>query len=371
MIDLVVGTRPNIVKAAPLLHELAKTTWCRPRLVFLAQHTQDAMTTQTFEDLAIPADGILRVNIDAATAEERLGKIMEGYSQLLRSSAPALSVVFGDVDATFAATYAAKRLQVPVAHVEAGLRSGDMGMPEEINRRLVDSVSDIFFTTMESGNANLRSQGIRRNVHFCGNLMIDALMDTLSREDESSIGQMLSRMGFTAGNYALATFHRPSNVDSIHHLQRVIHVLDAASTFVPVVFPVHPRTSAALERHGLRVDARRVQLVPPMRYRDFIALLSRCRLALTDSGGLQEETTALGIPCITFRDNTERPETITLGTNRLAQPEQAASEVSKVLETPPSKPRALPGWDGRAASRIADVIRHWLAIGDRTKLNTL
>lgn len=365
VIDLVVGTRPNIVKAAPLLRALAGVQWCRPRMIFLAQHTQDAMTTQTFEDLAVPTPDIVRLGVDAQTVGERLGRMVEGYSQLLRSSPPALTVVFGDVDATLAATYAAKREHVRVAHVEAGLRSGDMRMPEELNRRLVDSISDLYFTTLASGNRNLESGGVHgSHIHFCGNLMIDALMDMLGRTDESAIAHSLKTLCVTTGNYALATFHRPSNVDSAEHLRRMIRVLDAASVHIPVVFPVHPRTTAALERHGLQLDKKRVKVVPPMRYRDFIGILSKCRMALTDSGGLQEETTVLGIPCLTFRDNTERPETITLGTNRLVKPEEADAEILKVLESPMPGRCTLPGWDGRAAARIAEVIRSWLAVRD-------
>lgn len=360
-IDLVVGTRPNIVKAAPLLHVLARAEWCRPRLVFLAQHTQDAMTTQTFEDLAVVGDKIVRVDIHSTTAGMRFGEMIEGYSQLVQSSRPSLTVVFGDVDATFAATYAAKREHVPVAHVEAGLRSGDMRMPEEINRRLVDGVCDLYFTTMESGTRNLLSEGVRGgDIHFCGNLMIDAMMDVLEREPELELRRLLNGFGLAAQDYAVATFHRPSNVDSIEHLQRMIDVLAVASSHIPVVFPVHPRSAAALERHGLQVGTGRIHAVPPMRYRDFMALLSRCRLALTDSGGLQEETSALGIPCLTFRENTERPETITLGTNRLVAPEEADAEIRKALAAPKPTRRAIPGWDGCAAPRIAAVIKSWL-----------
>lgn len=362
LIDLVIGTRPNIIKAGPLVTCLRSSDWCRHRLVFLAQHTQDAMTTQTLEDLKIQAGDLHGITLEANGMGYRMGEMIEKYAAHLQSSPPDLVVIFGDVDSTLAAAYAAKRVQIPVAHVEAGLRSGDLTMPEELNRRMVDSICDLLLTTTQGATDNLLREGRQADdIRFTGNLMIDALKGILAQDDFLSLSQELkTQHGLKKGSYAVATFHRPSNVDAANHLQRIVRVLELAAEKLPVVFPVHPRSRKALEGHGLYVSGR-VQLVPPLRYSSFMALLSHARIALTDSGGLQEETTVLGIPCLTFRDNTERPETITLGTNRLVRPEDAASAIDQVLNSNmDGGPCVIPLWDGHAAPRIAAALQTWL-----------
>ncbi|WP_187775714.1 non-hydrolyzing UDP-N-acetylglucosamine 2-epimerase [Luteimonas suaedae] len=361
MIDLVIGTRPNIVKAGPLLACLRDVDWCRPRLVFLAQHTLGPMTTQTLEDVQIALPEVHRIDLEAGDMGHRMGEMIGKYAAHLDSSPPQLVLVFGDVDSTFAATYAAKRMQIPVAHVEAGLRSGDLTMPEELNRRMVDSVCDLLFTTTHSATENLLREGRSADsITFAGNLMIDALKKMLAQKDLLLPTKRLwSEHGLEEGGYAVATFHRPSNVDIAGHLQQIVRLLEVAAERLPVVFPVHPRSERALERHGLLIGGR-VNLVPPLRYSEFISLLSYARVALTDSGGLQEETSILGIPCLTFRPNTERPETVTLGTNRLARPENAGLEIDRVLASPMPEPSVIPRWDGNAAPRVAAAIEAWL-----------
>lgn len=362
VVDLVIGTRPNIVKAGPLFAALRSAGWCRPRLVFLAQHTQDAMTSHTLEDVGILSREVLRLDIKPDGMGPRMGEMINRYANHLASSPPALALVFGDVDATLAAAYAAKRMQIPVAHIEAGLRSGDMRMPEELNRRMVDSICDLLVTTLPSANANLIAEGHpEHDIQFAGNLMIDALRYTLAREDWQQLRERLwSQHALRQGHYAVATFHRPSNVDAAAHLRQIAQLLEAASEQLTVVFPVHPRSRAALQRHGIDLASHRVKTLPPLRYSQFIALLSGARLALTDSGGIQEETSILGIPCLTFRENTERPETITLGTNRLASPADIRRELRTVLDAPMPPAAEIPLWDGNAAGRTAAVIRQWL-----------
>lgn len=361
LIELVIGTRPNIVKAGPLLACLREAGWCRYRVVFLTQHTQGAMTTQTLEDLEISAAALHSITLEASGMGYRMGEMIEKYAAHLQSSPPELVVVFGDVDSTLAATYAAKRVQIPIAHVEAGLRSGDMTMPEELNRRMVDSICDLLLTTTQGATDNLLREGRQADdIHFTGNLMIDALKGILVQDDFQRLSRdFRAEHGLAKDGYAVATFHRPSNVDAADHLQRIVRLLELAAERIPVVFPIHPRSQRALERHGLHVDGR-VKLVPPLRYSKFMALLSHARLALTDSGGLQEETSVLGIPCLTFRENTERPETITLGTNRLVRPEEAGSAIDKILNSGKADPSVIPLWDGHAAPRIAAVIQAWL-----------
>lgn len=361
IIDLVIGTRPNIVKAGPLFAAMKRCGWCLPRLVFLAQHRQSAMTTEVLEDVGIENFEVLRIDVDADGPGFRMGEMMGRFAQHLQARRPRMVVVFGDVDSTLAAAYSAKRQHLPVAHVEAGLRSGDMTMPEELNRRMVDGISDLLLTTTQGAGENLQREGRGpADIRHVGNLMIDALKSTgVDRDDPRKNDHYLETYGLHGKAYAIATFHRPSNVDQLAHLQRVIDVLGAAAKRLPVVFPAHPRVQAALQKHGLEVSGR-VRMVPPLRYATFISLLSGARMALTDSGGLQEETSVLGIPCLTFRANTERPETITMGTNRLVQPREAGKEIDRLLASPMPAPAEFPLWDGNAAPRTVSAIQEWL-----------
>lgn len=361
LIDLVIGTRPNIVKAGPLYRALRGQPWCRPRLVFLAQHTQDEMTTHTLEDVGIGKEDLCRISLEHRSTGQRMGEMIDRYSTLLAASPPSMVAVFGDVDSTLAAAYAGKRMHLPVAHVEAGLRSFDMDMPEEINRLMVDSIADLLITTTEAAGENLLAEGrAPGQIHYAGNLMIDSLRETRERPDWVSLSrEVRERYEVVEGRYALATFHRPSNVDARTHLAQVAQLLEEASRHMPIVFPVHPRSHAAFERHGVRIP-QQVKVLPPLRYAHFLAMLAGARLVLTDSGGIQEETSVLGIPCLTFRANTERPETVTMGTNRLATPAEIEHEILRILRSTKPSPARIPLWDGHAAPRTAEVIRQWL-----------
>lgn len=361
LIDLVIGTRPNIVKAGPLYRVLQTQPWCRPRLVFLAQHTQDEMTTLTLQDVGIGEGDLCRINLEHHRIGLRMGEMIDRYSKVLSASPPALVTVFGDVDSTLAAAYAGKRMNLPVAHIEAGLRSFDMDMPEELNRLMVDSIADLFITTTEAAGDNLLAEGRAPDrIHCTGNLMIDSLHSTRERPEWTNLrGELLRRHGLVEKRYALATFHRPSNVDTRTHLEQVVRLLEEASTHLTVVFPVHPRSHAAFERHGVQIP-QQIKVLPPLRYAHFLAMLEDARLVLTDSGGIQEETSVLGISCLTFRPNTERPETITMGTNRLATPVDAGHEILRALRSPQASPARIPLWDGLAAPRTAEVMRRWL-----------
>jgi len=363
----VVGARPNFVKIAPLAREMKRHRWIVPTLVHTGQHYDDAMSEQFFRDLEI---GLPDVNLGVGSASHAVqtAEVIRRLEPLLVGSRPDLVLVVGDVNSTLAAALTAVKLQIPVAHVEAGLRSFDRRMPEEINRLLTDAVADLLFVTEESGRQNLLREGVARDkIHLVGNVMIDALEMFRSRWMRSKIFDVLGLAPDRA--YAVVTLHRPSNVDDPATLARFIAALDELSSRLPVIFPVHPRARARLDRGGLAAGAsgsaahangdRGLVFLDPLGYLDFIALLSRARVVLTDSGGVQEETTGLGVPCLTLRENTERPVTVTHGTNRVigTDPDCIAKEALRTLEEPPVPRRRPPQWDGHAAGRILSVLR--------------
>jgi UDP-N-acetylglucosamine 2-epimerase (non-hydrolysing) len=263
-------------------------------------------------------------------------------------------IVVGDVNSTVAAALVAVRLSIPIAHVEAGLRSFDRGMPEEINRLITDTISDYLFVTEPSGVANLLAEGVRGDkIFLVGNVMIDTLLASLSRAEHSDV---LERFGLAPRAYAVVTLHRPSNVDDPDRLRGLLGVLSQLAQSLPVVFPIHPRTRQHLEQGGW--DTSGLLLLPPLGYLDFLRLMSQARLMLTDSGGIQEETTILNVPCLTLRENTERPITVEQGTNRLigVEPQAILAAASQAIAAPPPPPRAPDLWDGKAAQRILDVL---------------
>lgn len=360
-IDLIVGTRPNMVKLAPLVHALNAAEWCHPRTVFLEQHSGTDLSDRILDDLGVDTRQMLRIPLSTTDYGTRMGEMIASYDVHLREQSPHLVVVFGDVDATFSAALAAKRRSILVAHVEAGLRSNDRGMPEELNRLMVDSIADFFFATSEDAVDTLvQVEGKKKSsVHFVGNLMIDSLVSTVNAD----IGRAVcASLDVEPGRFAVATFHRPSNVDDATSLAEVVSFVEAASTRLPIVFPLHPRTSASLTRHGLRarLDAdKRVRLLAPIGYRDFISMVSLARMVLTDSGGLQEETSYLGIPCVTVRENTERPITVILGTNRLASRTNSLAALDEVLRNSSPAIPSIPLWDGHTAGRITQVLAEW------------
>lgn len=362
LIDLIVGTRPNMVKLASLHAALQAAAWCKPRVVFIRQHDTPALGSDLLDEFGIDKLLLSEVALPAGDHGLRLGAMVSGYAALIARDPPNLVIVFGDVDTTLAAALAAKRAQLPLAHIEAGLRSYDRSMPEEINRLLVDAVSDLHFATCSDAVDNLRVEGHGyTSVHLVGNPMIDALARHVDRDAGIDLCQ---RHGITPGGFAIATFHRPNNVDTLPMLERLADALEACAARLPTCLPLHPRTRESIQRHGMQARFESIEglrIYEAHGYMDFIALMSQARLVLTDSGGLQEEASWLGIPCLTMRPNTERPVTISLGTNRLVNEDNLVAALDDLLEKPMPRPAEIPLWDGRAGDRISGVLREWWA----------
>ena len=367
----IVGARPNFVKIAPLIRAMTRQTTLTPTLVHTGQHYDQAMSEQFFRDLEIrPPDFNLEVGSGAHAVQT--AQVMQRLDPILESTRPDLVLVVGDVNSTMAAAITAVKRGIAVAHVEAGLRSFDRSMPEEINRILTDAIADLLFVTEESGHANLLKEGVDPGrIYFVGNVMIDALETSRHRWEQSSIVRTL---GVDPGSaYAVLTLHRPSNVDDPDTLGKFLEAFEALARHIPIVFPVHPRVQEQLARQGCKrspagdpVRSKGIVYVDPLGYLDFVALVSRARLVLTDSGGLQEEASILGVPCLTLRDTTERPVTVTHGTNRIigSDPGRILDESLRTLADPPRADRTPPLWDGHAAERIVEILdRHRQAKG--------
>lgn len=360
----VVGARPNFVKAAPLLHAMRRYPAYECSLVHTGQHSDEAMSAAFFRDLELPEPD-RHLGAGSGTPAQRIAAIMERFEVVLLRERPALVVVVGDVDSTLAATLAA--VKVPgqrIAHVEAGLRSFNRRMPEEINRVIVDQLSDLLFITEQSARANLLREGIPpERMHDVGNVMIDALFHVLARGVSSPV---IDRYGLSAMPYAVVTVHRPENVDARGTLQQLLQSLMRVTERITCVWPLHPRTSARLQAFGLMEEVRRTSrliMVEPQSYPSMVALLRGASFVLTDSGGLQEEATALGIPCGTLREETERPITVAIGTNTVVGTSSDAIVrfVTDALRRPRNAtPQLPPLWDGHAAGRIARIIDHAL-----------
>ena len=359
----IVGARPNFVKIEPLIREMTRRPAFTSTLVHTGQHYDAAMSERFFRDLEIhPPHFNLEVGSGAHAIQT--AHVMERLDPILEEVRPDIVLVVGDVNSTLAASITAVKRAIPVAHVEAGLRSFDRSMPEEINRVLTDAVSDFLFVTEESGRDNVLREGVSpEKIHFVGNVMIDALESSRHRWQGSAIAQSL---GLDPGaGYAVLTLHRPSNVDDPRTLANLLEPLQMLSRHIPIIFPVHPRVRQRLVQQGCRLgdapqplEGKAIAYVDPLGYLDFVALVSRARLVLTDSGGIQEEATILGVPCLTLRDNTERPVTITHGTNRLigGDGRRILSASLQTLAHPPRPHGAPPLWDGHAAERILDVL---------------
>lgn len=356
----VVGARPNFVKIAPILAELAEYPYVSTTLVHTGQHYDAQMSDAFFANLEIPRPDV-NLKVQSSSAVTQIADIMTRLEPVLDRARPDVVVVVGDVNSTVAAALTAVKLGRPVAHVEAGLRSFDRSMPEEVNRVLTDAVSDLLFTTEPAANDNLTREGVSDDkVHFVGNVMIDSLFRYRERARESDV---LSRLRLKAGGYAALTLHRPSNVDDEGTLGMLLGAVARIQGEIPVVFPVHPRTRRRLEAlTGVLPPMPGLRLVDPLPYLDFLELMANARCVLTDSGGIQEETTALGIPCLTLRHNTERPITVTRGTNRVVGTEPDAIYENWRLIADGKWPEGeLPElWDGKAAAR---VVRALLATG--------
>ncbi len=351
---VVAGARPNFMKVAPLLREMHSREAFNPFLVHTGQHYDAAMSDEFFHDLGIPEPDA-NLGVGSGSHAAQTAQVLSRIEPLLTGGRPDAVVVVGDVNSTLAASLAAVKLGIPVAHVEAGLRSFDRSMPEEINRLLTDSVSQWLFTTELAAEENLRREGVpAERIHHVGNVMVDSLLAHLAQARE---GATLDRLGLEAGSYALLTLHRPSNVDAAESLARLVGVFEEIHAELPVVFPVHPRTRASIA--GLLGGREpRLRTTEPLGYLDFVGLMADAKLVLTDSGGIQEETTVLGGPCLTLRNNTERPVTVNQGTNTIVgtRPTTILAEVRKVLDGGGKRGRVPALWDGRAAGRIVDVL---------------
>jgi len=356
---LVGGARPNFMKLAPLWHALSAEACWAPFLVHTGQHYDDALAGRFFRDLGLP-EPAHALQVGSGSHAAQTARVLERIEPVLVAEKPAAVVVVGDVNSTLAGALAASKLGIPVVHVEAGLRSFDRSMPEEINRLAVDAISDLLLVSEESGERNLLREGIGpERIRFVGNLMIDSLL----RHREAALASGIqTRLGIT-GEYGVVTLHRAGNVDDAGQLRELLATLAEIAERLPLYFPVHPRTKARLEASGTPVPAR-LHLLDPLGYVEFLGLVAGSAAVLTDSGGIQEETTVLQIPCLTLRDNTERPATVEEGTNVLAgtRPDSIlAAWRQLVAQGLGRRPGRVPrGWDGSAATRCEQVLRDFL-----------
>lgn len=353
----VCGARPNFMKVAPLVEAFGKTGKIETLLVHTGQHYDARMSKLFFEDLGIPEPDV-NLEVGSAGHAVQTAEIMRRFEPVVLEQKPDWVVVVGDVNSTIACSLVACKLGVKVAHVEAGLRSFDRTMPEEINRLLTDAISDLLLVSDPSGLENLKREGVPdEKVHFVGNVMIDTLLKNRDRAEASGI---LETMGLRAKNYAVVTLHRPSNVDQVETLASILDAFEVICRDMPVIFPMHPRTRKNIAAMGMaeRVESiSGLQTPEPLGYLDFLKLMASSSLVLTDSGGIQEETTILKVPCLTLRENTERPVTITEGTNRLVSPKTEAilTAYREQVARPIDSSRTPQFWEGRAAERIAQI----------------
>ena len=355
----VVGARPNFMKVAPIAAELRKTPDAfRSVIVHTGQHYDDKLSKVFFDDLGIPPADV-NLNIGSGSHAQQTAAIMAAFEPVLLEQQADLVLVVGDVNSTLACALVAVKLGVSVAHVEAGLRSFDRTMPEEINRLLTDQISDLLFTTEASGDENLLREGIpAERIHFVGNAMIDTL---LAHRARAAALKVPAKLGVEPGGYGLMTLHRPSNVDDPDSFERLLDGIASVACEVPILFPVHPRTRPAIAASARAAElqrSQRLRLLDPLGYLEFVGLMEGSRVVLTDSGGIQEETTILGVPCLTLRENTERPVTVTHGTNTIVGTDSV--RISKAWAEVKSRSKAgktPPLWDGHAGARIVRVLR--------------
>jgi UDP-N-acetylglucosamine 2-epimerase (non-hydrolysing) len=358
---IVAGARPNFMKVAPIAAAMTRRRHeFQPILVHTGQHYDDAMSQAFFRDLEMPEPDVY-LGIGSGSHAQQTAAIMQSFEPVVIREQPDWVIVVGDVNSTLACALVCVKLAIKVAHVEAGLRSRDRNMPEEINRLLTDQISDLLFTPSQDADANLRAEGIpEERIRFVGNVMIDSLLDHLDRAKQSTA---LSDLGLADKEYAVLTLHRPANVDDTDAFARIIEALEEIARRLPIVFPAHPRTRKMIAELGLSERVKNIKhllVIDPLGYLDFLQLLSGARLVLTDSGGIQEETTVLGIPCITLRENTERPITVDMGTNIIAgtNPANIVKAAFTALSRHPDKSalHVPPLWDGHTADRILDAL---------------
>ncbi len=357
-ITIIAGARPNFMKIAPIIKAIEKVqssgTAITYRLVHTGQHFDKQMSGDFFEQLGIPEPDV-NLGAGGGTQAEQTAAIMTGFEKELMANPADMVMVVGDVTSTMACAITAKKLLIPVAHVEGGIRSGDMTMPEEINRIVTDSITDYFFTTSETANQNLKNIGVSDEcIFFVGNTMIDTLLENLPRLKNPNI--LISGVPLEPKSYFVLTLHRPANVDEEEKLQAMMEAILSGTGSFPVIFPVHPRTSKNLERLGIRHE--RLHFVAPLPYLEFNYLVRSAKGVITDSGGITEEASVMGVPCITLRDSTERPETIRLGTNELAgtNPKNLKPFLDQLLTGKWKKGSDIPLWDGKSAERLVKIL---------------
>jgi UDP-N-acetylglucosamine 2-epimerase (non-hydrolysing) len=364
----VVGARPNFMKVAPIVEELKRLTDVEHCLVHSGQHYDDLLSGNFFSDLGLPKPDV-NLQVGSGSHAVQTAEIMRRIEPVLLDYKPEMGVVVGDVNSTVATALTAVKLGIRVAHIEAGLRSFDMTMPEEINRKLTDAISDLLFVTEQSGVENLRHEGVAaEKIFLVGNVMIDCL---LRHRELAAKSPILGRLGVRQNGsgcrpYGVLTLHRPSNVDDPKTLQGILSAVSALAAELPIFFPVHPRTRKNIESFGLSrylaeaAGENSAGIVPldPLGYLDFLSLNDRARIVLTDSGGVQEETTVLGVPCLTLRENTERPATVEHGSNQVVgvDPDRILAAARSVLREPTRPPQRPPLWDGKAAPRIVAIL---------------
>lgn len=352
-VDIIAGARPNFMKVAPIIAAIQQRNDLDYRLVHTGQHYDKNMSGSFFEQLNIPEPDV-NLGAGGGTQAEQTAAIMTGYEKLLMESPSDLCLVVGDVTSTMACAITAQKLHIKVAHVEGGIRSGDWTMPEEINRLVTDSITNYFFTTSATANANLKASGVgEEKIHFVGNTMIDTLLKNKERFIKPAVWD---ERNLEEGNYLVMTLHRPANVDEEETLKSMMSEIVNNSKGLPLVFPVHPRTAKILTALGVEAD--NLFYTEPLSYLEFNYLVSRAKAVITDSGGITEETTVMGIPCMTLRDNTERPETITQGTNELlgVNPQAIAPAMKKLFDGNWKTGSVPELWDGKTGERIASIM---------------
>lgn len=358
-IHMIAAARPNFMKIAPLYHALKDQDWCGVSIVHTGQHYDAAMSEAFFNDLGLPKPDY-HLNVGSGTHAEQTAGVMVGYEKVCNQHFPDLTIVAGDVNSTVACAITAVKLGIKVAHLEAGLRSGDRTMPEEVNRIITDSISDVLWTPSIDGDENLIKEGVDSNkITLVGNVMIDSYELQKNNIINSDIMSKLPS-DYTENEYSVVTLHRPSNVDDIKILESIVSQLITSSEKLPIIFAVHPRTEKQLKKFGLydKIEScNTIKLIKPLGYIDFIGLVSKARLIVTDSGGIQEETSYLNIPCLTLRENTERPITITNGSNKLINSSELLTNIDVVLSGTWKQSKAIHYWDGNTANRIAADIK--------------
>ena len=351
----VVGARPNFMKAHAVVAALEAYDGVQQLLVHTGQHYSSSMSEVFFQQLGLMRPHV-NLEVGSGSHSEQTARIMLRFAEIAGQQSPDLVLVYGDVNSTVAAALVCAKAGIPLGHVEAGLRSFDRSMPEEINRVVTDRISDLLFTPSADADVNLRNEGIEaERIHLVGNVMIDTLLRLLP---SCSASQTFSRLGLS-GSYSLVTLHRPSNVDDPARLASILEGLDRISRHIQVVFPVHPRTQSRLDAARTGREHSSLRRLPPLGYLDFLTLLQKASLVITDSGGVQEETTFLGIPCLTLRDNTERPVTVESGTNTLigSDMEKLLTEALKILKADQAAEHTVPPlWDGKSGQRIAEIV---------------